>query len=653
MTLLERDAQLARLHAALERARRGAGSIVLVSGEAGIGKTSLLAEFAARAAGRSRVLRGSCEDLVTARTLGPFRDMARELAGLPAGPPERDALLEVLLAEMSFAQRPAVVVVEDAHWADQASLDVLSMLARRVPALPALLVVSYREQELDGDHPLWRVVGGLAGPAGVRLELTGLSAAAVAGLAAAAGADPAAVVAAADGNPFLVTELLAAPGTELPSSVRDAVQARVSALPPAAREALERLAVVPAGVPAGLLAALVDDPAALEPAERRGIVVSAAGGVRFRHELARRAVAETLPGSRRAALHGRVLAALVAAGAEPSRLVHHAVAVGDDAAVARYAAAAAREAAAADGHREALAFAELALDRAGVTRMAGVVAAELHGVAGRAAYALNRFGDAARHADHAVQLWDAAGTTPLGLGEALLISARMSTLLADPAAARAKATRALAVLEPLGPTRELALAHSTLGCQDTLQARFDAALSHLDTALALARQVGADDVVAHALNYRGVSLASRGDEQGLADLRRSVELAGRLGQADNVTLAMHNLAVILLRSARVAEAEPYLRVGAATAREHHLTTAAFRIEAQQCYVLILRGDWAEAERRLRALLDAEDDPGANAVNPLAFLGRLLTRRGHPAAARYVERAWALATATGEDQKRAV
>ncbi len=484
----------------------------------------------------------------------------------------------------------------------------------------------------------------------LRLELAGLSDAAVAVLAVEAGVDPAPVAAAAAGNPFLVTELLAAPGSRVPTSVRHAVLARVSTLPPVCREALERLAVVPTEVPAGLLAALVEDPAALEPAERRGILLSSYGAVRFRHELARRAVEEALPGTRRTVLHRRVLAALAAAGAEPSRLVHHAVAVGDAPAVARYATAAAREAAAANGHREAVAYAELAI---GSGELAPSEAAELHGLAARAAYALNRFRDAAGHADRAVALWDAAGQTSLGLGEALLISARMSTLLADPAAARAQAARALAVLEPLGPTRELALAHSTLGAQDTLQARFAQAVSRVDTALELARRTGADDVVAHALNYRGVSLASLGDEAGLADLRESVRLARALGHADYATVAAHNLAVVLLRSARIAEAEPYLELGAAMAREHRLETAAYRIEAQRCWVLILRGRWDEAERRLRALLDAGGDPGANAVNPLAFLGRLLARRGDPAAAGFVARALELAAAAGEDQKGAV
>jgi ATP/maltotriose-dependent transcriptional regulator MalT len=653
MRLLERGAQLDGLSAALERARAGRGATVLISGEAGIGKTALLAEFADRVAGRARVFKGACEDLLTARTLGPFRDMARDLGGAlaGAGTDGRDALMDTLVAEMSFRQRPAVVIIDDAHWADHASLDIVRYLARRVHELPALLVVSYRGEELSDDHPLWRVVGALAGPAVLRLELTGLSDAAVAELTASAGLDPGPVVAAVDGNPFFLSELLAAPGAGVPTSIRHAVLARAGSLPEACRVALEQLAVVPNEVAAWLIDSIVDNPATLEPAERRGMLVPCYGGVRFRHELARRVLEESLPRSRRVALHRRVFDALVSAGAEASRLVHHAVAAGDDRAVVRYATAAAREAADARGHREAAAFARLALQHG--PNLPGLDAAALHGLAAHALYSLNRFGAAAEHADRAVEFWDAAGTTPLALGDALLISARMSTLLADPAAAWAKASRAVEILEPLGPSRALALAYSTLGSQDALQTRFESAVSRLDRAVAVARKTGSDDVLAYALGYRGVSTVSGGDESGLADLRQAVEIAERIGHADYLTVAAHNLAVVLMRSGRVREAVPYLQLGAQVAQEHRLDTAAFRIEAQQCYVLILQGGWDEAERRLRGLLDTAADPGANAVNPLAFLGRILARRGDPGAAGHIEEAWRLAGATGEDQKMAV
>ena len=431
MRLVERDAQLRRLEAALEEARRGRGTTVLVSGEAGIGKTSLLQEFADGAWPTARVLVGACEDLLTPRPLGPFRDMARDAGGLAglAGD-DRDAFLDALLAEMAFTQRPAVVIVEDAHWADAASLDIVRYLARRIERLSALLVVSYRDEELRDDHPFARMVAALAGPSVLRIELEGLSDEAVAELAAAAGLDPGPVVAAVGGNPFYLTEVLAAPGAAVPPSVRHAVRARFASLPASCRSSLERLAVVPSGAEPWLVRSLVEDPADLEPAERRGMVVSAQGRVRFRHELARRAVELSLPSSRRMDHHRRALAALAVGGAEPSRLVHHAVAAADDQAVAHNAAAAARDAAGSSAHREAAAFARLALEHEALFDRLEV--ARLHGLAALALYARNQFGDAAEHADRAVELWDAAGSAPLELGEALLISARMSTLRADP-----------------------------------------------------------------------------------------------------------------------------------------------------------------------------------------------------------------------------
>ncbi|HYY78169.1 MAG TPA: AAA family ATPase, partial [Actinomycetes bacterium] len=641
MRLLERDAQLSELLAALVRARRGRGTTVLVAGEAGIGKTWLLQEFAARVAPAARVLLGTCEDLLTPRTLGPFRDMARDAGGAlgKVGGDDRDAFIDALLEEMGFSQRPAVVIVEDAHWADEASLDIIRYLARRVERLPAMVVVSYRDEELTDEHLFRRLVGALAGPAVLRIELEGLSDAAVAQLAAAAGLDPGRVVATVGGNPFYLTEVLAAPGSAVPPSVRHAVLARFASLPPPCRSALERLAVVPAETETWLAAALLDDPAALEPAERRGMLVAAHGRIRFRHELARRVVELSLPPTRRAGHHRRVLRALEAAGAEPSRMVHHAVAAGDEAAVARHAAAAAGEAAKAEGHREAAAFAQLALERGGA-RFDRLTVARLHGQAAAALFALNRFGEAAGHADRAVAIWDQSGTTPLELGEALLISARMSTYVADPAAARAKALRALGILEPLGPSHALALCYSTLAAQHSLQAQFEAAEAWAGRALDLARRIGSMDVVAHALSYRGVARASQGDEAGFADMERAVETARQAGHGDYLAVAAHNRAILLIRSARPIEGERDLDVAERAAREHGFDAHLFLIEAARCQVLMLRGAWDEAERRLRGLLGTAHDPGSNLANSMAVLGRILARRGDPEARTLVDRAWA-------------
>jgi DNA-binding CsgD family transcriptional regulator/tetratricopeptide (TPR) repeat protein len=658
MKLLERDLHLRALQGAVERAGQGHGSTVIVSGEAGIGKTSLLVEFASRLAGTARVFFGTCEGLLTPRTLGPFRDMARDRGGvLAAG--DRDAVIDALLDELSIASRPAVVIVEDVHWADDASLDVIRYLARRVDRLPALVVVSFRDDELADDHPLRRVVGAIAGPAVLHLELPVLSDGAVRGLVAAAGADADQVVAAVGGNPFYLTEVLAAPGVAVPPSVRHAVLARVASLPPDCRSALEQLAVVPGEIEDRLVAAMVPEPAVLAAAERRGMIVAGHGRVGFRHDLARRAVELAIPQSLRAGLHGTALRALAAAGADASRLVHQAVGAGDERAVVRYAAVAAHQAAVGGGHRETAAFAVLALlygerleARYG-ERPDSYEVARLHGLAASALRALNRFGDALEHAEQAVRLWDAAGATPLELGEALLVSARLSTVLANPEAARTAALRARQVLEPLGASRALALCYSTLGGQDALMARNEAAVSWSERALDMAYGVGSTEVIARALGSRGIARVALGHQSGLDDLVKAVDAAELSRQGDCLAVAAFNVAVAYLRAGRPDRSERYLRIAERTAADHDMHHIRFAVEAQWCHLLLWRGDWDQAQRRLRTLLGDAADPGANIALPLTCLGRLLARRGDSGADAMVQRAWELAVATGERQPLAL
>jgi len=651
MALVERAEQLDELNRVLGAAAHGHGHAVLLSGEAGIGKTALVRAFADQVTSHARVFEGRCDEMVTPRVLGPFRDIARHHRGLfgDADLGDPDAVIETLMAELAFRQRPAVLIVEDLHWADHASLDVIGAIGRRIADRPAVLIATYRDDEAHDNRRLRRLLGSLAGPATVRLHLSGLSDTAVGALAEGAGLDPDAVVRAVGGNPFFLSEVILA-GGGVPESVRDAVLARVADLPDGARLALGRISVVPTEVEPALLRQILDDPAELEPAERRGIVRATGSGVRFRHEIARRVVEAELAQGERLAAHARVLAALRDTAAEASRLVHHAVGAADDPAAGQFAAAAADDAAQADSHAEALAFAELALRHAGdlEDRDRG----RLHEVAAAALYALNRFGEAVVHADEAVRARESGGE-PAATAEALLFSSRLSTLLADPVADRDKALRAVALLEPAGPSRVLALAYSALATQDTLRGRFAEAAGWSTRAIEMAAATGSDDVLSRALGYRGVAACLAGDDRGLADLHEAVEIAQRIGHADYLTVAAQNSAVMLIRAGRVLDAEPFLDLAERVATEHRLTTALYRIAAQQCFVLIWRGRWDRAEARLRGLIEDAVDAGANAVNPLAFLGRLLARRGDPAAAGLIEAATRLAEASGEAQKLAV
>ncbi|GIH15142.1 LuxR family transcriptional regulator [Rugosimonospora africana] len=652
MELVERSEQLRILRGVFDSARRGAGCTVLVSGEAGIGKTSLLRAFVRDLDRPVRVLWGACDDLSTPRMLGPFRDMAGQPNNQLGDPGlDRDRLIDALMAYLRRPASPAVVVVEDVHWADDASLDVIRYLARRVDGLPAVLALSYRDEELSPIHPLRRILGSLAHSGLRRIPLHGLSAEAVGRLAAEAGLDPARVVSLVGGNPFYLAEVIDSAGSWVPASVEDAVLTRVGRLPLAVRELLQVLSVIPGGPWPDLVKLLAGRAAQqLEDARRAGVLDGSGAQVRFRHELARRVVEASLSPARRIDCNRRVLAGLLAVGADASLIVHHAAAAGDDATVTAYAPSAARAALAAKSYREAATLAALALARRDNGDPAAT--ARLHGCAAKALFAINRLAEAAGQADRAVAIWDRMGARPVELADALLISAGLSTSVGQPEAAAAKAERALGILETLGPGPELALCYSTLGAQHCLRGEFASSIAWCDRAIEVAGPLNLPDIRARGLGYRGLARVSVSDDGGFDDMREAVALAREVDHGDYLTVVAHNLGVALIRTERHVEAKAYLDIAERAAREHGLTRAAYFIEGKQCQILLLKGDWEPAERRLRALLATEDDPGANAAPPLSFLGRILARRGEPQADEVIERAWSLASATGEQQKMA-
>ena len=265
----------------------------------------------------------------------------------------------------ALQSRACALVVEDLHWGDEATLDLVRFLARRIGTLPLLLVLSYRETG-GAAHPLRAVLGDLVGaPDASRLQLTPLSRAAVAELLDGHRLDPVDVHARTAGNPFFVSQIIAQPDSPMPESVRDAVVARTAALTPEQRRALELLSCAPEGVSGTLLAALDVPPATVEALGATGLLDRRGRGVAFRHEIARSAVLGAVPPGAEPALHTRMIEALEAAGGDASVLAHHATAAADVPRILRYAPAAAADAARSGAHREAVAFYELALRHLG------------------------------------------------------------------------------------------------------------------------------------------------------------------------------------------------------------------------------------------------------------------------------------------------
>jgi hypothetical protein len=527
--LVEREEFLDTLERMLVAAVAGSGTTVVVSGEAGIGKTSLVEQFA-RGQRRVRLLWGWCEALFTPRALGPLYDIAAQLGGaLEAAlrnASSRETIFATVLDELGPGRPPTVLVLEDVHWADEATLDLLKFLGRRAPRLPLLIIVTSRDDEIGATHPLRSMLGDLPRGAVRRLELRPLSEEAVAALARRAGRGGAGLHAVTGGNPFYVSEVLAASQPGIPATVRDAVLGRAGRASAAAREALEVMSVVPGRSEPWLVDALLGrDHAGLEECLAAGMLSSDPHGVGFRHELARRAVEQSLAPSRRRARHARVLAALEAAPAPvaPARLVHHAEAAEDAASVQRHVPLAAAQASALGAHREAAAHYDAGL------RFAGGLPEETRAalLEGRSyeEYLLDRMPQAVAGRQEVLGIWRRLGDRRKE-GDALRWLSRLAWVSGARADAERYAADAVAVLEPLGPGPELAMAYSTLAQLHMLAFERAGAETWGGKAIALAERLGNTEILVHALTNVGTAqLGSLSVEPGRTTLERALRLA--------------------------------------------------------------------------------------------------------------------------------
>ncbi|GAA2847744.1 AAA family ATPase [Pseudonocardia halophobica] len=645
-TLLERAAELEALEEAVAGAASGAGSVVLVAGEAGIGKTSLVRAFAARVSARARVLAGACDDLFSPRPLGPLRDAARDPGAGPlaaaARTGDREAVMGAVVEELAGPGPPTVLVVEDVHWADEGTLDVLRHAGRRVPDLPAVLVLTYRDGEAPPGHALPTLLGALTGPAVRRLTPRPLSPAAVARLSAGTGADPAALHRSTGGNPFFLSEVIASgtPADLPPATVVDAVLARIRTLDDPAREALDRLAVVPGEVELSLARALVDDLTVVAEAERRGILEVRPTAVAFRHELARRAVEEAQPVLGRMRHHARVVAALLAAP-EPDlvRVVHHAVAAGDERAVAEHGPEAAAQACRAGAQTEgARLYAE-------VLRVAHLLD-EPTRMAVQDAYSWALFhagaGEGVRAAAEAVRLREDGD--PRALAHALAVLSVQQWSDQQPAAALRSATRAAGLTEAGdSPERVFALTH--LGTLLVNLDREGEALPPLEEAVAVARRAdGRTPPV--PLVFRGRARMALGDEDGYAEARRGLALAREAGDQDAAMMGYLNTAIALWQRGRYDEMDALLAEREEFGRGRDFPFFDHSCRSYRLRLRALRGDWDAAEAEYRAILERSGGRGVLLRYCLPGLALLAVRRGDDDAPRLLADALAYTEDSG-------
>jgi DNA-binding CsgD family transcriptional regulator len=604
--LLERGPELALLarRIAALRGPEPAGGCVLLSAEAGGGKTSLLAEAARRADADVEWLRGACEPMLSSPPLGALIDLLERLppavaAAVRTGLHTPEVIAGVL-ALLRDRRTPAVLVIDDVHWADGATLDLLRYVGRRIESTRALLVLSYRGDALGADHPLRSVLGGLPPRSCTRIELAPLSGCAIAELAQRAGRSANGVHRLTHGNPFFVTELLAGDAQALPASVRDAVLARAAPLSANARDVLDLASVAPAQIEIDVLEAVIDDAhEAIAACAAAGLLHRDGAVLRFRHELARRAIEAALAPGRAAALHGVLFDALSQRDTPAVRLIHHADRAGLGAAVLRLAPLAAFDATAASAHRQAADLLALAVRES--SHLPDAQRAPLAEAYAHACMACHRFDEALRARRQTLALHVAIGDQ-FAQGRDLRELARIEWFLGEIESGVEYAAQAIATLERVGAERELAMACATMAQLHIMDESPKVAVEWGRRALVTFEATDDAEGLAYALNTVGFGeLLADGGLESWARLERSLSIAREYDMEEPVGRAYANLASQAVLHRRFDALRRWCEEGIVhcEARDQDMFVA--RLRVRMAFGLMEQGQWQAGVEELARL----------------------------------------------------
>jgi predicted ATPase/DNA-binding CsgD family transcriptional regulator len=651
--LLERQAALEQLSQSHALASSEFGRTVLISGEAGIGKTSLVREFCRQLPDPCSAYQGGCEALFAARPLGPLFDIAdeiggdfRELMNASADPHRVYSAFLDLLSSTDMAG--SVFVVEDVHWADNATMDFLKFVGRRIDRGRCLLLVTYRDDEIGPDHPLKNVVGDLPQDVTARLSLSALSADAVAELVGGDRRRARDIIDVTDGNPFFVSELVSDSGSGIPQTLTDAILTRASRLDDDARLLLNLVSVVPGRCELSILAAAFADALDLvDQCAGLGLLEADSEHARFRHEIARLAIEDALPAGQRTRWHRHVLAELeVAAPDALARLAHHADLSGNRDALLKYGPLAAAQAARLSAHREAVSH---------YRRVLGLAdALDVHEHAtllerlAYEQYVTARIHDAIASQRKCLELWRSLGEN-LHEATALRWLSRLHWFAGQRAEADRYAELALQASESLD-AREYAMACSNRAQLCMLGSDVEGTIKWAGKAIELAEQSGDRETLAHAQNNLGTALAHRSYDEGIERLEASLAISLEDQLQEHVARAYTNLGSVTVYTRHYEQAKRYLDEGLRYTADRDLDSWYYYMLGWQARLKLETGDREGAGED--ALAVTRNYRGAALVTSPAqtTLARLQVRHGDPSAAALLDQAMATIAGSREVQR---
>jgi len=653
MKLLEREAPLSQLNNCLQNVLDNSGYIVTISGEAGIGKTSLVEEFVGHLKNKIRIFWGTCDDLFTPRPLAPLYDIVHQLDSrlidqLDSGA-SRPSIFSNFLIEIQNCA-PNIIVIEDVHWADESSLDLIRFIGRRINKSNTLLIITYRDDELRSNHPLRIALSSIPSNYLIRIKLTLLSEEAVKNLASISGKNKPELFKQTGGNPLLVSEVLSNNEIGTSITIKEMATSRINKLSPDSRNAIELLSVIPGRIEKWLIHKLVEDFTLIDDGIESGLIKNEDDQITFRHDLTRMAIEETLSESKRIRFNSLVLNALLDQANNEhllARIIHHSTKSNNHEAIIKYTPMAAKQASNLGAHRLACKIYGTAL------QYKELISAEqqldfLEGYSYES-FLTGQVNEAIKSSEEALKIFKKY-PNPEREGE---IYRRLSRILwydCQDVNGEEYLDRAISIFEKLPLGRNLAMAYSNKSQTYVIREEYEIAIRWGIKALELARKLEDKEVEAHALNNIGCCKMLIEDESGENDLLKSLEISTENDLFEHATRAYVNLGSIHLQQRNLISADKYFARGLEYGNEKDIYVFSLCMAGHYAKAKLHFGLWDESIELSNYVLNQSSAPPGNTVMPLNVLAVIRTRRNDPGALKPLNEAAEMAASMGEMEK---
>jgi len=645
MDLIEREAYLSILHAEFDRVRKGEGHCVFVSGEAGIGKSVLLKKFRLELKNNGNIFQGSCDALFTPRPLAPLFDILlqirKDLPEQQEVQADRATLFAGFLQTLADEKEISVIFFEDIHWADEATLDFIKFLARRITQLKCLFVVTYRDEEIHSRHPVRNLLGQLNPDSFTRIQLPPLSKGAVSNMAEVKGYKGEDVYSITEGNPFYVTEILASYSNGIPDNIKDSILSVFDRVNEKSKYLWQMLSILPTGLETGYLEKL--EPAYAESIEYYldyKILVLKDGHLSFKHELYRRTIETSLSPLLRVKLNKRVLELFLEdfeKKQEIERIVHHAKNANEYDLVVKYAPIAAKQAIAVGAHIEACKLFGSAIEYYQGSDKDKLV--EWYEAYAYESFLTTHIREAIVYEGKALEIWKEKNNLEKA-GNCLRFLSRLWWYEGNHKEAESYATQAVEMMQEQPLSRSKAMALSNMSQLKMLSGITDQALGWGDRALEIASQLDNEEALCHVQNNMGTIQVWKPSSRrrGIELLKQSLEIALKNGYHEHAARAYTNLASCGMDIKEYGFANDILGAGTHYCEERNLDSLIGCLVSCRSRLNLEQGNWKEARQIAERLIKDENLVPVAKIEALVVESKIKMRAGEPGALELLQKA---------------